>query len=237
MRDRIRCRRCRQVDVVSDNDSKPTHPLVCDSCVRDAFLSRYIKKIGKPAFCDYCYSSPENAAVRCITFRKLVKVIRDGIAWAYSGSVQEVQEWIYEANEDGFSLDGILFDTHDLVVNEIGLEVAENVLHDVISTLPRQLWCSKDTQLSPGNVLAWSWRLFVEMKRLSTKRATSSLSLGLRIATPTRSRLRNLMAGGDQSSSRDQRRFPPMPTRTVELTITRRVGSRHTGCWTPSAGS
>jgi hypothetical protein len=155
----------RRQDVESDRSSA-LGAQVCNFCVRDAFLSRYIKKVGKATICDYCWATPKNADVRCIPLGRLVRLIRDGITWAYNNQGELLD---YEYRDLGWPTDGIVFDTYDLIVKEIGFEADEKVLHDIIEALPSSRWCQGDTQRAPNDALSRSWNEFVDKVKYRTR--------------------------------------------------------------------
>jgi hypothetical protein len=54
-------------------------------------------------------------------------------------------------------------DTYDLITDVIGLEADEQVVQDVISALPDQEWCGKDSgpwisvpPFAPGGMVSWT---------------------------------------------------------------------------------
>jgi hypothetical protein len=145
-----------------------TRKLVCDSCVRDEYLSAYIRKNGKPAVCGYCGLEPEERDLRCIPFDDLMDVIGDGINWAYTSADKE--HIPYESAEGGYAFPEAVFDTYDLVTDQVGLEVDPAVLEDVLRALPEQTWCQRDFwSLSLNAALRLGWQEFVEMVKYGTR--------------------------------------------------------------------
>jgi hypothetical protein len=140
---------------------------VCDSCISDEYLSAYIAKNGKPAPCGYCGIDPEEADVCCIPFDDLMDVIGDGINWAYTSADSEGIP--YESAEGGYAFPERMFDTYDLLVDQVGLEVEDNVLRDVLRALPDRTWCRRHFwSLSLRDALQLGWKGFVEKVKYET---------------------------------------------------------------------
>ena len=145
-----------------------TRKLVCTSCVRDEYLSAQIDRDGKAVACGYCRLTPDEADVRCIPFDDLMDLIGDGILSAYTDADSESIP--YESAEGGYAFPNSMFDTYDLVVDEIGLDVDEAVLKDVLGALPQQTWCRSDFwSLTLNGALRTGWEEFVEKVKYQTR--------------------------------------------------------------------
>ncbi len=139
-------------------------------------MSAYIAKNGKPAACGYCGIDPEKADVRCIPFDDLTDVIGDGTNWAYTSAANEGIP--NESAEGGYAFPEHMFDTYDLVVDQVGLEVQDDVLKDVLRALPDQTWCRRHFwSLSLHDALGVSWKGFVEKVKYETRSCLSSVLL------------------------------------------------------------
>jgi HEPN/RES N-terminal domain 1/RES domain len=145
-----------------------TRKLVCDSCVRDGYLSAHIAENGKPAACGYCGIAPEDANVSCIPFDDLMDLIGDGINWAYASADNEGIP--YESAEGGYAFPDHMFSTYELVVDQVGLEVENGVLEDILRALPDQTWCRRRFgSLSLNDALHMGWEEFVEKVQYETR--------------------------------------------------------------------
>ncbi|MBS1826212.1 MAG: RES domain-containing protein [Acidobacteria bacterium] len=142
--------------------------LVCNQCVDDPYLSKFITENGEPGECAFCETDAEAAETLCVPFDALMDVIGDGINWAYSSADDEGQP--YETAEGGYIFSESVFDTYDLVVEEIGLDVADAVRQAVIDALPAQMWCrSGFWSLSRDEALRFGWQSFVEKVKYQTR--------------------------------------------------------------------
>lgn len=142
--------------------------LVCNQCVDDPYLSKFIAENGEPGECAFCETDAEEAETLCVPFDALMDVIGGGINWAYSSADDEGQP--YETAEGGYIFSESVFDTYDLVVEEIGLDVAEAVQRAVIKALPNQMWCrSGFWSLSRDEALHFGWHRFVEKVKYQTR--------------------------------------------------------------------
>jgi len=136
--------------------------------VRDDFLSNYIESNGTEAICDYCGLDPEGAYVRCLPFDDLMDVIGEGVNWAYGSADNEGIP--YESAEGGYAFPNSVFDTYDLVMEEVGIDAEEDVLKDVRQALGDQVWCRKDFySLSLKEALHSGWEAFMDKVKYETR--------------------------------------------------------------------
>lgn len=162
-----------------------TDALVCNSCVGDPFLSAYITANGKSAVCDYCGLDPEeDADSRCIPFDDLMDLIGDGVTAFYKSADDEGIP--YESAEGGYAFPEQMFDTYDLLTEEICLDVEPAVFDDVKQALLEQTWCKKDFwSLSLGDALRSGWAEFVRKVKYETRYLFTLPQPQRPVATPT----------------------------------------------------
>lgn len=145
-----------------------TKKLVCDSCIEESFLSEFIRKNGKSAVCDYCGLDPEEAEVRCVPFDELMDLIGDGINWAYRSADDEGIP--YESAEGGYAFAEHMFDSYDLITDQLGITDVEAVREDILAALPDQTWCERGFwSLSLFDALDFGWKEFVEKVKYETR--------------------------------------------------------------------
>ncbi len=141
---------------------------VCNECVEDEYLANFILENGEPGTCDFCGSDSADSDIRCVPFDDLMDVIGDGINWAYRSADDEGQP--YESAEGGYVFSESVFDTYDLVVEEVGLELHKAVLRSVLDALPDHMWCRRGFwSLSRNEELRFGWNGFVEKVKYQTR--------------------------------------------------------------------
>lgn len=145
-----------------------TKKLVCDSCIEEPFLAEFIRKNGKSAVCGYCGLDPEEAEVRCVPFDELMDLIGDGINWAYRSADEEGIP--YESAEGGYAFPERMFDSYDLITDQLEITEVDAVRDDILAALPDQIWCERGFwSLSLFDALDLGWKEFVEKVKYETR--------------------------------------------------------------------
>jgi len=142
---------------------------ICDNCVREEFLTQYIRESGTERPCDYCDLTQDEADIRCVPFDELMDLIAEGICAYYNSADDEGIP--YESAEGGYAFPEHIFSTYELVTQQIGLEVVtERAMRDIVRALPDQAWCRRGFWgLSLAQALSAGWEDFVEKVKHKTR--------------------------------------------------------------------
>ncbi len=121
---------------------------ICADCIGDDDIKEFINVNATYDRCDYCGKSEPETSVH---FDEFMGFVLQGISSEYEDPNNEGGPW-----EKGWM--GDVYDTYDLVYEEIGLEADEPVLDDIISSLSDRQWCQRGFfQLKPKDVLKYGW--------------------------------------------------------------------------------
>jgi len=127
---------------------------ICADCIGDDDIKEFINVNATYDRCDYCGKSEPETSVH---FDEFMGFVLQGISSEYEDPNNEGVPW-----EKGWM--GDVYDTYDLVYEEIGLEADEPVLDDIISSLSDRQWCQRGFfQLKPKDVLKYGWNEFVRL--------------------------------------------------------------------------
>lgn len=148
--------------------------LVCGSCIIDPYLSDFIARNGIIAVCAYCDTDSEEEEpeekkeVPCLPFNQVMNLIGDGINWAYRSADNEGIP--YESAEGGYAFSEHMYDTYDLIVDQLEIAETESVREEIIAALPDQTWCHRGFwSLSLCEALKSGWDEFVEQVKYRTR--------------------------------------------------------------------
>ena len=134
---------------------------VCTRHFEDTGLVNYIKKCGDYQPCDYCEEEDidEDDEVISILLPNLVEQMLKCIKTEYG----DPENWLgFDSTEDGDGYQGETFDTQELLIGELGLEIDnEQVLDDIIELIICENWCVNDPYgNSESEELLFTWRNF-----------------------------------------------------------------------------
>jgi len=131
--------------------------LICSKHFEDYAIVAHIEQCGKKGSCEYC--DEDESAV--IPFDELMDVIIQGISNHYGNPDDEGVE--YDSREGGYQLDEI-YDTYDLIRDEIMLEADEDVIEEIIDTIGMKTWCHQNPfTLSEAAELSFDWDIFCNL--------------------------------------------------------------------------
>lgn len=131
---------------------------VCAGCFGDEDLRKLVRRDGVKARCNFCGAS----RVKTLEFDAIAEHIVDRANQFYGKAGDQLP---YESREGGWQ--GKNFDSYDLLMDEIGLELprdSDGSLFDaLVDALGEDQWCAYDwTQLELDESLEFSWRAFAE---------------------------------------------------------------------------
>jgi hypothetical protein len=135
---------------------------VCAACFEDEGLKNYVNAHADSRQCSFCGAASDDAIAAPLN--EVVDHMRTCLARDYDDP--DNAGMVYENAEGGHQ--GTVWDTHDFVQWELGLELPNddgNKLLDAICWgLGDQLWCSAHLYaLGPHEALAYSWRTFCSL--------------------------------------------------------------------------
>lgn len=134
--------------------------LICSRHFQDYAIVAYIELNGKNNQCDYCDEDDSNEPY-VISFDDLMEVIVQGICNHYGNPDDEGVG--FDSREGGYMHDEI-YDTYDLIRDEIMLEADEAVIEEIIQTIGMKNWCHYNPyNLSEAEELSFDWDIFCNL--------------------------------------------------------------------------
>ncbi|BCQ28251.1 RES domain-containing protein (plasmid) [Caballeronia sp. NK8] len=138
-------------------DSTRTDTRVCNRCIVDLALRRFIKKEGEKGLdCSYC--DADSQGKKSVEFDRFVERVLRGIQSEWGEPNNEGVPW-----EQGWV--GDVFDTYDILTEEIDIGFAhDSLFKDVVSSLSDHQWCQKNFyELEPHQALSAGWKEFASV--------------------------------------------------------------------------
>lgn len=132
---------------------------VCATCFNDEGLKNFVNARADSTKCSFCGATADHDIAAPLD--DLVDHMRSCLARDYNDP--DHAGMVYETREGGYQ--GEVWDTHDFVLWQLGLELPNDVddklLDAICDGLGDQLWCSAHLYtLGPDEALAYSWRTF-----------------------------------------------------------------------------
>jgi hypothetical protein len=131
---------------------------VCDQCIEDPDLKQTIQDNAESAKCSFCGTRSRTTSV--CAFDAVISHIRQSIEESYD----DAADWLpFESAEGGYI--GEYWDTYDLVLDEIGLELPKDrsgrLFNSIVDALPDRVWCNKyPMDFTPSEEVSYSWKYF-----------------------------------------------------------------------------
>lgn len=135
--------------------------IVCENCVGDYALKKFVVDNGDKGLCDYC-----NNEEVCIDVESLIGKIMDGIRFEYEEAIEGMHI------EKGEFKGADTWDTYDLFHDVLGpdMELNEDLLDDFVKTVSDTTWCEKSPyQLRESEEKASMWDAFSQMVKTRTR--------------------------------------------------------------------
>ena len=139
---------------------------VCSDCFEDYGIKKFIKDYSNSNQCSYCGS--KKPSTKACGFEKVVVHILNSIKCEWGEASDEGVGW--ESREGGW-LGASVYDTYDLLYDELALEVEhEDILSDLNSAIIMGAWCKKDPYgLDENEMLLNAWSKFSELVKHNSR--------------------------------------------------------------------
>ncbi len=139
---------------------------VCSSCFEDYGIKKFIEDNSDSNQCSYCDSKKSDT--KACSFEKVVVHILNSIKCEWGEAADEGVGW--ESREGGW-LGASVYDTYDLLYDELGIEVEhEDILSDLNSAIIMGAWCKKDPYgLDENEMLINAWSKFCELVKYNSR--------------------------------------------------------------------
>lgn len=139
---------------------------VCSGCFGDYGIKKFIEDYSSSNQCSYCGSEKINT--KACDFEKVVVHILNSIKCEWGEASNEGVGW--ESREGGW-LGASVYDTYDLLYDELALEVEhEEILSDLNSSIIMGPWCKKDPYgLDEDEMLINAWSKFSELVKHNSR--------------------------------------------------------------------
>lgn len=126
--------------------------VVCEHCVHDYALKKYVIEHGQMGLCDYC-----SGEAACIDTEQLMEPIMSAIWFKYSRAIDEL------GYDDG-EYSGTTYDTSDVIDDMLCGAVTDEVLNDISEIVNDETWCDRDPYGIPLSAeQSYMWLGFSEM--------------------------------------------------------------------------
>ena len=128
---------------------------ICLAHIDDYAIKGLIRRESWNGVCSYCGRKKS-----VTSFNKLMPFIMKGIRNYYTEAVNFMS---YDSREGGYL--GETFDTHELIIDEIGLDSDnQNVINDIIDCIEDSAWTNPNTYYdSEGDILQYHWNDFKQV--------------------------------------------------------------------------
>jgi hypothetical protein len=139
---------------------------VCNLCVLDEALSAQILEEGEDRGCDYCGATPSSSELRSLSIRDVADHIHELILQEYSDVDSEMVS--YDNEEGCYYCE--TYTTYELLTDQVGLEAEEDVIDDIVGSLPDLTWCKK--RFHPNDLthaLMSGWEVFIDLVKHHTR--------------------------------------------------------------------
>lgn len=130
---------------------------VCTGCIGDVDLKKWIRRQRGGRGCDACGRSDYVTCSVSALCSQMTRLIRRH--WS------SADDNLGYCTREGGYLGAVTYDTYDLLVDEIGMELPRDqsgsLFHEILSQLPDNVWCKVDPyQLDIDQILSMSWDKF-----------------------------------------------------------------------------
>lgn len=129
---------------------------VCNHCVSDKDIKRFIKANGEESECDYC----GQIRAKTVPFDEFIEFFLQHVDCEYSDPLDEFVHW-----DDGesFEINGLLDKISDLYDIDF-TDMPQSLQDDIIDSLSDRRWCEKPYwQYELSEALKYGWEGFVEV--------------------------------------------------------------------------
>ncbi len=137
--------------------SEPPEKFVCSNHFEDSALVNFIEENSEDGICSYCKLRYQNGKV--LPLEILVDFIHEGISYFYGDPNDEAVGW--DSSEGGW-IGAEVFDSYELLTDEISLEIDNDKLFDDIhGCFTDSQWCQIDPYgLTESEELISDWNNF-----------------------------------------------------------------------------
>jgi len=131
---------------------------VCDECLEDYAIKKYIQKNVISETCDYCGRSSSEDKPIAAPLHEVVSFILEGIKYEWD----EPGNCVGWCSQDGGWIGATITDTHDLISDELDLGIRHDGLRDdIINSINIYEWCQMDPySLPPEEEMLSEWERF-----------------------------------------------------------------------------
>ncbi len=139
---------------------KLENKFVCSNHIQDYAVIDFISRNAKEGICSYCY--PEDQDGNVVQLEELTYFLEKGITYFFG---EANNEGVAYDSEEGGWLGTNVFDTDDLLLNELAIDIDDSILfRDISCLLPDYSWCRKDPyKILEHKELAFDWNRFCDL--------------------------------------------------------------------------